>query len=162
MQTKWVHFARYCLGIPLSMIRRDWIWMRSSLKRQAGPESMLKHYRTVKEIIQENREQLELWKLQDISARNIYQLILMKSEMPKSKQRWRRISNIKFDFQQTWREIWASVATDGEKETAWKASHRVPPTRSYLAKWGVRTTTHQHGGHVPRSNRMPTCTTNMD
>ena len=163
IQSKWVQFARYFLGVPLSsMIRRDWIWMRSSLKPQAGPESMPKHYSIVKEIIQENREQLELWKLQDISAGNIYQLILMKSERPKAKQRWRRISNIKFDFQQTWREIWASVATNAEKETAWKASHRVPPTGSYLAKWGVRTTMRQLGRHVPRSNRMPTCTTNMD
>ena len=141
VQTKWVYLARFWLGIPLSMIRRDWIWMRSSLKPHAGPESMPQHYKTVKEIIQGNREQLQSWKLQEISARNIYRLILTKNARPKAKQRWRRVSNVKFDFQRTWREIWASVATNAEKETTWKAVHRVLPTRSYLAKWGVKTTT---------------------
>ena len=49
IQTKWIHFARYWLGILLSSMRREWIWLRSTLKPHAGPETIPRHHKTVKD-----------------------------------------------------------------------------------------------------------------
>ena len=140
-QTKWIHFARYWLGIPLSTMRREWIWLRSTLKPHAGPETIPKHYQTVKETLQENKEEIDKMTLQQIKAKTLYRTIIKRSEKPRAERKWERIRKKKINFTQTWREIWNSMATNEEKETMWKLTHRVLPTRSYLAKWGLRITT---------------------
>ena len=140
-RTTWVHFARYWLGVSLSTVRRDWIWLRSTLKPHGGTEKMPKEYKEIKNTIQEQREEIGKMKAEQINAKNLYRMIQKTSPPAKAEDRWRRTTTKKLEFKNIWKELWHTLANNQEKETLWKLTHRVLPTRCYLAKWGIRTTT---------------------
>lgn len=85
-KTTWVHFARYWLGVSLSTVRRDWIWLRSTRKPHGGTGKLPKEYKEIKNTIQEQREEIGKMNTQHISARDLqYRMIQKNSPQPKRK-----------------------------------------------------------------------------
>ena len=56
-------------------------------------------------------------------------------------EEWRRYVRTPIDMVTKWEFLWASAANNRTKETIWKLMHRVLPTKSYIATWGVRINT---------------------
>lgn len=149
--SQWVHFARYWLGVSLSTTKREWTWLRSTLKPHAGPGTTPKHYKIVHQTIQELKEDIVELDDHKITAHNLYQAMLSSKPKAKVEIKWRRVTNAPENFGETWKEIWSTPATNAEKETMWKATHRVLTTKVYLKRWGMEVT-----------ERCPFCTGTED
>lgn len=147
----WIHYARYWLGTALSTIRDDWQRLRSALKPAADPTTIPQHYKTIKETIQQYKTKFVTMEPEHFTTRNLSTIVQERGEQPRAIIAWKREFSWNGDFRTIWTDLWKSLSTNKEKEIVWKVYHRVLPTRTYLAKWGL---------NIPR--RCPYCPMDED
>lgn len=106
---KWVYFARYWLGIPVSTINPDWTWLRTTLQPQADPRTSPTSYTTVRKTLQSRRTLFSTIQMSTMNVKHIYEILTSAdSEPPKAMQQKKilRSNNI----ENIWLEIWSGLA----------------------------------------------------
>ena len=135
----WTFYARYWLGTILSTVRHDWTWLRSLLKPHADPATLPTWYITVKETAQKHRDKLASGPCP--TNQTVHSWLLLPLPRPRAERLWNHIQP-RPNFHLAWTDIWSSFSAHREQEFLWKCVHRVLPTKSNLANWGMNLTPH--------------------
>ena len=135
VQALWVNYARYWIGMSLSMTKQDWELLRSNLKPHADPMmKMPKWYEQIVKCLQEHQAFLNTTADDNLTSKTIRKW-LQPDVIPRASREWKRIVYPAPGFFDAWVNMWTSLTTNIETEFLWQMAHRVLPTRAYLVSW---------------------------
>ena len=133
-EKKWVFFARYWIGFPLSRRMKSWTFLRSNEVPKHLGDSKPPIYQAILTAVDRIGVDFDL--LSDHSVKTFYSKLT-----PPPPQRlpcafsWER----RFDCSLNWSNIWGSIygglSTNWESDIAWRIAHGVVKTRAYLKSW---------------------------
>ena len=133
-EKKWVFFARYWIGFPLSRRMKNWAFLRSN--------DVPKHLGDVKPPIYQNvltavdRIGVDLDLLSDHSVKTFYSKLSPPPphRLPSAFQ-WERRFDCSFNWPKIWEHMYGGLSTNWESDIAWRIAHGVVKTRAYLKSW---------------------------
>ena len=136
----WVQYGRYWTGLALSLIKPEWTWLRSNLSPHGDPNNLPLWYKIMIKFAQQHRARITNAEKHQLTTRNFTEW-QCEYEEPRCIAKWKRYVRPPLEMNIKWEYLWKSSANNRTKEFVWKLMHRVLPTKSYLASWGMRINT---------------------
>ena len=133
-EKKWVYFACYWIGFPLSRRMKGWSFLRSN----NTPKHFGDHKPTIYESILTavTRVGVDFDLLLDHHVKTFYSELF--SAPPARLQCvsvWERKLGIKLNAIDVWKEIYGGLSMPWESDIVWRIAHGVVKTRAYLKSW---------------------------
>ena len=133
---KWVHFARYWIGFPLSRKMKNWTFLRSNTApKHLGDDKPLVYQHLLTAV---DRIGLDFDLLPDHHVKTFYQRLAYPTlpSLPCTTA-WDRRLATSLSWPKIWSHLYGGLSTNWECDIAWKIAHGVLKTRAYLKAWGL-------------------------
>jgi len=133
-EKKWVFFARYWIGFPLSRHMKGWAFLRSNKLPKHLGDAKLPVYHTVLAAVDWVGVDFDL--LPNHSVKTFYAKLTPPApqRLPCALQ-WERRFAMSLLWDKIWGNIYGGLSTNWESEIARRIAHGVIKTRAYLKSW---------------------------
>ena len=133
-EKKWVFFARYWIGFPLSRRTKGWAFLRSNETPKHLGDAKPPVYQAVLTAVDRIGVDLDL--LPNHSVKTFYlKLVPPPPQRLPCALQWERRFATSFLWDKIWGNIYGGLSTNWESDIAWRIAHGVVKTRAYLKSW---------------------------
>ena len=131
---KWVFFARYWIGFPLSRKMTNRAFLRSNETPNHLGDNKPPFYDQLLTAV--SRVGLDFDLLPDHSVKTFYAKLTPPPplQLPCVSQ-WERKFKLSFNWTKIWEAIYGGLSTNWESDIAWRIAHGVVKTRAYIKSW---------------------------
>ena len=128
---KWVYFARYYIGLPISSFDEKWEFLRDIKYPKRDRNIFPEYYGNMLEVFKLVDKKTIKW-----TTKYFYDLQINKeNKKPKAEDKWPRMRNLKYNWEDVWKGTCTSYAPGKYQETHYKFIHLALPTLQLLKKW---------------------------